>query len=159
MALLDSVRAVQAETWVKLKDALGASLTKASEALKWPLRVDYPSCSASERRTFERAYTEMLYFQTEGEKLGMVTAIPDWTSGEGLYPLQTLVKPIALRFKYHFMGKRNTNRVDKPEWGFANIQDAIYEHANFISDYLQPLTAHAGYASVDVKVGYAEVLY
>jgi hypothetical protein len=30
-----------------------------------------------------------------------------------LYPLQALVKGIELRFKYHFQGSRNTNRVDK----------------------------------------------
>ena len=36
-----------------------------------------------------------------------------WSSGAGLYPLQAMVQPIALRFKYHFQGSRNTNRVDK----------------------------------------------
>lgn len=30
-----------------------------------------------------------------------------------IYPLETLVQPIALRFKYHFEGTRGTNRVDK----------------------------------------------
>jgi hypothetical protein len=33
----------------------------------------------------------------------------------GLYPLQALVRPIALRFKYHFESKRQTNRPDKVE--------------------------------------------
>lgn len=37
----------------------------------------------------------------------------DWTLGNGLYPLQAMVGPVALRFKYHFQGSRNTNRVDK----------------------------------------------
>ena len=32
---------------------------------------------------------------------------------EGLYPLQVLIKPVALRFKYHFDGTRQTNRIDK----------------------------------------------
>lgn len=77
---------------------------------------------------------------------------PSWAAGNGLYPIQALCKPIALRFKYHFMGTRSTNRVDKPEWAFANIQDAVYEHTAFISDYLQPLTARAGFRNVDVKV-------
>jgi hypothetical protein len=35
------------------------------------------------------------------------------TTTEGLYPLQALVQPIALRFKYHFDGARQTNRLDK----------------------------------------------
>lgn len=32
---------------------------------------------------------------------------------EGLYPLDSLREPIALRFKYHFDGNRQTNRLDK----------------------------------------------
>lgn len=31
----------------------------------------------------------------------------------GLYPLQALVIPVSLRFKYHFEGTRQTNRLDK----------------------------------------------
>jgi hypothetical protein len=34
---------------------------------------------------------------------------------EGLYPIQALVYPISLRFKYHFDGSRQTNRLDKVE--------------------------------------------
>ena len=32
---------------------------------------------------------------------------------DGLYPLATLVRPVALRFKFHFEGDRQTNRLDK----------------------------------------------
>jgi hypothetical protein len=32
---------------------------------------------------------------------------------EGLYPLQALVEPISLRFKYHFEGSRPTNKLEK----------------------------------------------
>jgi hypothetical protein len=32
---------------------------------------------------------------------------------QGLYPLQVLVQPVSLRFKYHFEGTRQTNRLDK----------------------------------------------
>ena len=64
-----------------------------------------------------------------------------------------MIQPIALRFKYHFQGSRNTNRVDKPEWAFTHILDQIYEHESFIEEYLGPLTHGAGYP-VDVKVGW-----
>jgi hypothetical protein len=81
-----------------------------------------------------------------------------------------MVGPVSLRFKYHFQGSRNTNRVDKvsiaissyficqmksadnqPEWAFTNILDQLYEHQAFINDYLQPLTTRAGY-DISVKV-------
>lgn len=35
------------------------------------------------------------------------------TERPGLYPMQALVQPISLRFKYHFEGTRQTNRIDK----------------------------------------------
>ena len=35
------------------------------------------------------------------------------TPNDGLYPLATLVRPVALRFKFHFEGDRQTNRLDK----------------------------------------------
>lgn len=34
-------------------------------------------------------------------------------SNDGIYPLATLVRPVALRFQFHFEGDRQTNRLDK----------------------------------------------
>lgn len=31
----------------------------------------------------------------------------------GLYPLVALLRPVALRFQFHFEGTRGTNRLDK----------------------------------------------
>lgn len=41
-------------------------------------------------------------------------------SGEkdGLYPLQALVEPISIRFKYHFEGSRVTNKLEKVSASF-----------------------------------------
>jgi hypothetical protein len=41
-----------------------------------------------------------------GEQLGVPKA-------EGLYSIQALVHPIALRFRFHFEGQRPTNQLDK----------------------------------------------
>jgi hypothetical protein len=40
------------------------------------------------------------------------------TEGEGLFPLQALVEPISLRFKYHFEGSRLTNKLEKVNFYF-----------------------------------------
>ena len=100
------------------------NLLDACEAIKWPSKVQYTSLSMEERRRFERAYSDLLYLQIEcvhhkgqyltarGENLhGPSTHT--WSSGESLYPLQAMIKPIALRFKYHFQGSKTTNRIDK----------------------------------------------
>jgi hypothetical protein len=118
---------------------MSRNLMQAAETLKWPLKIIYPNVPAAQRRAFERGYQDLLYLQAEyvlsyllisqypssrlrvmgnsthqirGERLHPKTH-GDWTKGDGLYPLQALVKGIELRFKYHFQGSRNTNRVDK----------------------------------------------
>lgn len=95
----------------------------ASEQLKWPLHVDYLSATPEQKNTFERSFRDLLklqglfvnciirYFHLlilchSGEELGA-------PKNEGLYPIQALVHPIALRFKFHFEGGRQTNQLDK----------------------------------------------
>lgn len=48
-----------------------------------------------------------------GESLHPQIQIISGKSTGGLYPIQALVQPIAARFKYHFEGTRETNRLDK----------------------------------------------
>ncbi|KAL7423932.1 hypothetical protein Q5752_001517 [Cryptotrichosporon argae] len=151
MAILDVVRDTRRATWDALKGVMADNLVKASEALRWPRKVDYPSVPPPQRRAFERAFVDLLYLQNEGEHLGIEEpGTTSWTDGRGLYPLQALVRPIELRFKYHFQGTRGTNRLDKPEWAFANLLDMLYEHRDFFEDYIKPLSARAGY-DVDVQ--------
>ncbi|GMK56795.1 hypothetical protein CspeluHIS016_0306350 [Cutaneotrichosporon spelunceum] len=161
MALVRVLRSVRDDAWTQLKDIMSATLVAASEPLKWPLRVDYASVPAGERRAFEHAYADLLALQAEGERLGLSQpqGHPGWASGAGLYPIQALVKPIELRFRYHFMGQRNTNRVDKPEWAFASVTDMVYEHAGLIANYLQPLTSRGGYGAVDVRCELTMLLF
>lgn len=85
MALLSVIEDVRVKTWQGLKDLLSKyvpeptfkkevcgrvkltsrNLQAACEAIKWPLKVDYPSLPALDRRRFERAYLDLLYLQAE----------------------------------------------------------------------------------------------
>lgn len=58
---------------------------------------------------------DLLYLSNElsGERLTTGADLPKSSSKDGLYPLQALIRPVALRFKYHFEGTRQTNRLDK----------------------------------------------
>ncbi|WWC61139.1 uncharacterized protein I303_103718 [Kwoniella dejecticola CBS 10117] len=151
MALMRVVIEVRERTWQALKDPMSENLLKACEPLGWPKKVTYESVSAEDRRRFESAFKDLLYLQAEGEDLHGEERPAHWSAGKGLYPLQAMIKPIELRFQYHFMGKKGTNRVDKPEWAFANILDQIYEHQSFLSSYAQRLASSAGYEDIDVK--------
>lgn len=52
---------------------------------------------------------------------------------EGLYAIQALVQPIALRFKYHFEGTRQTNRLDKVSYGLVRFRPHILTHPPSLS--------------------------
>ena len=97
---------------VNLMTPYRRTLLEAAERLKWPMNVDYASASPENRKAFELAFYNLLKLQTIGEK---IRDSPKRRAGtkEGLYPIQALVRGIALRFKFHFEGTRLTNRLDK----------------------------------------------
>lgn len=105
------------------------SFLAASERLGWPMPVDYVAASPEDRKAFERAFRDLLklqnmsvylpchhlyfvLFSVSGEKLRPPNA-KERPEKDGLYPLQALIQPLSLRFKYHFEGTRQTNRLDK----------------------------------------------
>ncbi|OCF54147.1 hypothetical protein L486_08343 [Kwoniella mangroviensis CBS 10435] len=159
MALMKVVIEVEENTWQGLRDLMAENLLKACESLGWPKKIIYENVSAEARRAFETAYQDLLYLQAEGEDLHGEERPSHWSIGKGLYPIQAMIKPIELRFKYHFMGTKGTNRVDKPEWAFANILDQIYEHQSFLSTYLQQLSSKAGFEDIDIKSEFTLLLF
>ncbi|CAO1304372.1 unnamed protein product [Diamesa tonsa] len=52
-------------------------------------------------------------------------------------PIELLVKPFKLRFEYHFMGTRQTNRPDKPEWFFTQILSWAKDNHIFVGEIFQ----------------------
>jgi RAD50-interacting protein 1 len=56
-----------------------------------------------------------------------------------LLPLEVMVKPLELRFRYHFLGDKPTNRLDKPEYFLSHVLDLLDTHNDFILDYMQPI--------------------
>ena len=57
----------------------------------------------------------------------------------GLWALEAFVQPLLKRFRYHFEGRRETNRRDKPEWVFAHCVAQMRSHAPLLSGEVQPM--------------------
>ena len=89
-----------------------STLLEAAEKLKWPMKVDYSAASPEDRKAFETAFYNLVQLQSMGEKIRRHAEGQD-AKKEGIYPIQALVQAIALRFKFHFEGTRQTNRLDK----------------------------------------------
>ncbi|TRM66203.1 TIP-1 family-domain-containing protein [Schizophyllum amplum] len=126
---------IREKTWSDIKQAMSISLLAAAEKLKWPMAVDYASADAETRKAFEHAFYNLLRLQDIGGKMRSALG----TEKSGLYPLQALVRPVALRFKYHFEGTRQTNRLDKPEWYLTHVANVAHEHRTFMDSVIQAL--------------------
>ncbi|KAI0374499.1 hypothetical protein BV20DRAFT_961682 [Pilatotrama ljubarskyi] len=133
------------QTWRDIKGVLSTRLQEAAEKLKWPLKVDYAAATPEDRKAFEKAFVDLLELQTIGEKI----RVPSKLKKEGLYAIQALVQPIALRFKYHFEGTRQTNRLDKPEWYFTHVVNEAHEHRPFMESIVQSLLAPTEYRTIN----------
>jgi hypothetical protein len=70
---------------------------------------------------------------------GSTSTGPSSNMEECSLAVSALVQPLILRFRYHFDGKRQTNRLDKPEWYFAHILNALHDHSSFIRHDVQSL--------------------
>ncbi|KAF8213543.1 TIP-1 family-domain-containing protein [Mycena galopus ATCC 62051] len=129
---------IRDKCWADIKASLSSALLVASEKLGWPMPVDYIAASPQDRKDFERTFSDLLKLQNIGEKLRPPNP-NERSEKDGLYPLQALIQPLSLRFKYHFEGTRQTNRMDKPEWYFTHVLNAIHEHRPFMEAVIQPL--------------------
>lgn len=56
-----------------------------------------------------------------------------------LFPLEVLVQPLAMRFRYHFDGDKPTNRIDRPEYFLSHITTLLNDYSAFVSDHVQPV--------------------
>ncbi|KAH7927393.1 hypothetical protein BV22DRAFT_1085155 [Leucogyrophana mollusca] len=146
---------IRDKTWSDMKGFLSASLLSASEKLGWPMPVDYASASADDRKAFESAFTDLLRLQEIGEILH--SSLPG-NDHEGLVPLEALVLPVAQRFKYHFDGDRQTNRLDKPEWYFTHIINVAHDHRPFMEVVAQRILGDTKYKNVSAWHNYTTLL-
>ncbi|RDB28861.1 RAD50-interacting protein 1 [Hypsizygus marmoreus] len=146
--LVQFLERIRDKTWGQIQGTLSSSLQAAAEKIGWPMPVDYPAASAKDRSSFEHAFRNLLKLQKWGEKIRS-PSLSTGSNSDGLYPLIALVHPISLRFKYHFEGNRQTNRLDKPEWYFTHVLNVAHEHRTFMESVVQRLLAGSEYKHID----------
>ncbi|KAG5648249.1 hypothetical protein DXG03_006207 [Asterophora parasitica] len=144
--LVQFLEKLRDKSWTDIQGTLARSLIASAEKIGWPTAVDYTSASVEDRAAFEHTFRNLLKLQTWGNTIGA----PQPKSGkDGLYPLQALVQPISLRFKYHFEGNRQTNRSDKPEWYLTHVLNVTHEHRIFMESVVQRLLESSEYRGIN----------
>ncbi|KAE8335920.1 hypothetical protein BDV24DRAFT_155604 [Aspergillus arachidicola] len=123
-----------------LRDHMKTDFTKrlqgTLEEMKWPSKDLY---LPDDLRAQWREYVELLLDLQTPELHSRDTSKEKPVKPPILLPLEVMVHPLELRFKYHFSGDRPTNRLDKPEYFLAHVMDLINNFGGFFASSLQPI--------------------
>ncbi|KAL2842352.1 TIP-1 family-domain-containing protein [Aspergillus pseudoustus] len=135
--LVDYLGQLASKLQTELKGVFTTRLRATLEQIQWPSKgLDLPDRLRSE--------------WSENVQLLLDLQIPEFNSYEStskqrnahppvLFPLEVMVHPLELRFKYHFSGDKPTNRLDKPEYFLAHIIDLLNNFGGFFTSFLQPI--------------------
>ncbi|CAG8436951.1 13894_t:CDS:10 [Rhizophagus irregularis] len=129
------------------------------DAFNWPtpIKVPYPPNTTDKFSAFRKAFTELLLLQRPADVEEVSKPLESKNSKEDnvllppLLPMQIMVEPLIVRFRYHFDSKRPTNRIDKPEWYFSHVITTIREHSPFLTGAVQAIVDDAGFEKYHAK--------
>ncbi|CUA72365.1 RINT1-like protein [Rhizoctonia solani] len=151
---------LRSSAWKDIKGIFSNRLVEASEKLAWPLPINLTASSGPDVETFQQTFVDLLSLQAEGEAIQARSEASDnKNERDGLYPLEALVLPIALRFKFHFDGTRPTSRLDKPEWYFTHILNISHEHRGFMEHFIQPLIDKSPFHDINAQNEFTRLLF
>ncbi|PYH93283.1 RINT-1 family protein [Aspergillus ellipticus CBS 707.79] len=135
--LVDYVGRLASALREQMKAEFTRRLQGTMEQMKWPSKdLHFPAdLQAQWKENME------LLLDLQKPELQDRASTSDHHSAEPpvLLPLEAMVHPLELRFKYHFSGDKPTNRLDKPEYFLAHIMDLINNFGGFFVSYLQPI--------------------
>jgi len=135
--LVDYVKRRTGQLRETLKGHFAADLESVLKTILWPKpKVSIPSALQDK---WAYAVDKLLELQKpELEAQGDQESPDDYVSPSVLLPLEVMVQPLELRFRYHFEGDRPTNRLDKPEYFISHVVDLLNTHVAFVNDHIQP---------------------
>ncbi|GAQ36393.1 hypothetical protein AtubIFM54640_003444 [Aspergillus tubingensis] len=135
--LVDYVGKLSSALREQMKSDFAQRLQGTMEQMKWPSKeLNFPEdIQAQWRENVE------LLLGLQKPELESHTSVSKRHGAEPpvLLPLEVMVHPLELRFKYHFSGDKPTNRLDKPEYFLAHVMDLINNFGGFFASFLQPI--------------------
>ncbi|KAI4222545.1 MAG: hypothetical protein L6R36_006066 [Xanthoria steineri] len=134
--LVDHVEKTAQHLWKQMKDAFASEFEKVLTRMKWPSKD--VSLAGSLEQEWTEGVEKLLELQ-EPELNVQNDHIKPYEEPLVLLPLEVMIKPLDLRFQYHFSGDRPTNKLDKPEYFLSHIMGLINNYNDFFATCLQPL--------------------
>ncbi|KAK4049402.1 hypothetical protein OIV83_004135 [Microbotryomycetes sp. JL201] len=156
LTLTSHLATMATSVWNGMIKILSSRVLAALEGIGWPKPLKDRATLDAKFQTFQTAFSDMLVLQ----KIQMSHPLPaasllaardrdSPTPAKPLIAFQPLVHPLLLRFKWHFEGDKNTNRIDKPEYPLSHVLNLLTAHERFLNDEVQELLAENGFSEVN----------
>lgn len=136
--LIDQITALSKDLYGHIRRRWEEELQKTLEKLKWPKK----DMNLLERNVDDWSkYVRLLLMLQEPSLLQTISETTSQIVKEPtlLLPLEVMVQPIALRFRFHFYGEKPTNRLNKPEYFLSHMIDMLEQHSTFLANFFQPI--------------------
>ncbi|KAL9103945.1 MAG: hypothetical protein Q9163_001051 [Psora crenata] len=135
--LIDHVDHTCQILWRQMKDAFATDFEETLKKIKWPGKdVTLGDLLEQEWADGVRKLLELQEPELEARDKAETSSRDEPLV---LLPLEAMVKPLELRFKYHFEGDRPTNKLEKPEYFLSHVVGLLYKYDGFFATYLQPI--------------------
>ncbi|KAJ3044174.1 hypothetical protein HDV00_002851 [Rhizophlyctis rosea] len=130
-----------------LSTRLSRKLESALESLGWPNAINVSNKSPEQLHAFRSAFAEMLLLHPPSFSHNDDSKGPEPI----LAPIEVMLRLPILHFKFHFLGNKPTNRLDKPEWAFTKVLAVLRDYTPFLCGAVQSLLYESGYTRHDAK--------
>ena len=121
----------------RIQDAFAKQLENVLSGMHWPTPgMAVPMALEKDFRESIRKLLDLQKPELEATLSKDTTRDPPLV----LLPLQVMVRPLELAFRYHFDSDKPTNRLERPEYFLSHITDKLLgQYADFMVDNLQPI--------------------
>ncbi|KAL8940207.1 MAG: hypothetical protein Q9211_002379 [Gyalolechia sp. 1 TL-2023] len=160
--LVDHVDQTAQKLWKQMKDAFANDFEKVLAKMNWPGKNVKLSGSLEQEWTdgverlleLQEPYGHPIAFRiipflVSRDRAHSYMAEPELDAQNDhvqpseepivLLPIEVMVKPLGLRFQYHFSGDRPTNKLDKPEYFLSHIIGLLNQYDKFFAVHIQPI--------------------
>jgi len=137
--LLHHVNKITQALRTQILDAFSSDLDKVLKQIRWPTPQALIPIHLQEE--WEIAISKLLDLQMPELESMSYTSGPDAKNKlpAVLFPFEVLVRPLEMRFRYHFEGDKPTNRIDRPEYFLSHITTLLNDYSGFVLDFVQPV--------------------
>jgi len=120
----------------QIEKAFSTQLEGVLKKMSWPApNMTVPALLEGEFREGVKKLLDLQKPDLEAKEAGAARSAP-----LVLLPLQVMVRPLELGFKFHFDGDKPTNRLDRPEYFLSHVTDKLLnQYTDFMADSLQPI--------------------